>query len=79
MPSQTFKIQRPLFLQKRAESMMQQLDLRRIARLLRRIKKRLLSQLFTIETVLAITTADFENSVDNLKKSEYNSLEKRRL
>lgn len=59
--------------------MMQQLDLRRIARLLRRIKKRLLSQLFTIETVLAITTADFENSVDNLKKSEYNSLEKRRL
>ena len=59
--------------------MMQQLDLRRIARLLRRIKKRLLSQLFTIETVLAITTADFENSVDNLKKLEYNSLEKRRL
>ena len=59
--------------------MMQQLDLRRIARLLRRIKKRLLSQLFTIETVLAITTADFENSVDNLKKSEYNSLDKRRV
>jgi len=37
------------------------------------------NELFTIETLLAITTADFENSVDNLKKSEYNSLEKRRL
>lgn len=36
-------------------------------------------ELFTIETVLEITTADFANSVDILKKSEYNSLEKWRL